>query len=359
MYRKVQPKEIFTLRKAMNSLLILCTCCMACSRGPDREITRSFYYWKTVFAPTAFEKTSMDTLQVQKIYLRYFDVAWNPASGSAAPRAQTVFSADGMDWLKKKKMDLVPVVFITNECLVKIDSAAAVDLGKRVLDLVTAMNRGQQISSCRELQIDCDWTVATRENYFILLKALRHALPDSQLLSATIRLHQLKYKSRTGIPPVNRGMLMCYNMGNLRDPQAKNSILDLDEMKKYVGALDHYQLPLDIALPLFDWKILFRQQQFNGIVYGLSAGELPSDCVEQRDGHFVFLRDTTLRGYDFKKGDWLRDEQVSENDLLDAAALINKNLPKTPSSVILYHLDSLLLKKYPTHELEKVFVRLR
>jgi hypothetical protein len=30
--------------------------------------------------------------------------------------------------------------------------------------------------------------------------------------------------------------------------------------------------------------------------------------------NIVFLRDTMIQGYDFKKGDWLRDEQVSEKD---------------------------------------------
>jgi len=359
MYCKVQPKEIFTLRKAMNSILILCTCCLACSRAPTRNISPSFYYWKTVFSPTSYERTALDSLQAHRIYLRYFDVAWNSVTNTASPRAQVEFSADALDWMRQTNRELIPVVFITNECLAKMDSLAAIDLGSRLLKLVTAMDSGHSLAHARELQIDCDWTVGTRENYFALLRSLRQALPDSQLLTATIRLHQLKYKNRTGIPPVNRGMLMCYNMGNLRDPRASNSILDLDEMKKYIGALDQYQLPLDIGLPLFDWKILFRQQQFIGIVYGLTVSQLPADCAVQRDGHIVFLRDTLLQGYDFRKGDWLRDEQVSEKDLLAAADLLNKNLPRTPATVILYHLDSLLLKKYPAHELEKVFVRLR
>jgi hypothetical protein len=140
----------------MNSILILCASCLACSPSPTRNISPSFYYWKTVFSPTAYERTVSDSLQVQSVYLRYFDVAWNPLPipRHRGPRWSFLL----MPWagLRQTNRELIPVVFITNECLAKMDSLAAIDLGGRILQLVTAMDSSHSIGHARELQIDCD-----------------------------------------------------------------------------------------------------------------------------------------------------------------------------------------------------------
>ncbi|MEZ4901823.1 MAG: hypothetical protein R2822_08725 [Spirosomataceae bacterium] len=50
----------------------------------------------------------------------------------------------------------------------------------------------------KEVQIDCDWTVATKAKYFRLLQQISALLPPSVILSATIRLHQIKFYRTTG-----------------------------------------------------------------------------------------------------------------------------------------------------------------
>ena len=67
------------------------------------------------------------------------------------------------------------------------------------------------------------------------------------MLSATIRLHQLKFIGESGIPPVDKGLLMCYNMGDLHRLRISNSILETAELKKYIKQLSVYPLKLDVA----------------------------------------------------------------------------------------------------------------
>lgn len=45
---------------------------------------------------------------------------------------------------------------------------------------------------------------------------------------------------------------MCYNTGDIDSPGESNSILDLEDAKKYLqGKHRAYPLPLDVALPVF------------------------------------------------------------------------------------------------------------
>src|ERR1019366_1414323 len=119
----------------------------------------------------------------------------------------------------------------------------------------------------------CDWTAATRATYFQLLKVARSRLNEagfaSAKISATIRLFQCKYMAKTGVPPVDKGLLMCYNMGNLTHPGTGNSILETTELKKYIASVTTYPLPLDVALPIFDWKVLFHEGSYAGLVKDL------------------------------------------------------------------------------------------
>ena len=49
-------------------------------------------------------------------------------------------------------------------------------------------------------------------------------------MSATIRLHQVKYRADTGVPPVDRGMLMAYNLLPPDQAGERSSILDNREL---------------------------------------------------------------------------------------------------------------------------------
>ena len=107
-------------------------------------------------------------------------------------------------------------------------------------------------TAIHEIQFDCDWTQSTKEKYFKFLRHFRQLQNDPTFqLSATIRLHQIKFANQTGVPPVNRGMLMFYNMADLESIKTPNSILDLEVAHQYIDSQTTYELPLDFALPIF------------------------------------------------------------------------------------------------------------
>jgi hypothetical protein len=315
-----------------------------------RKTERSYYYWKSVFALSDHEKHVVDSLHVSTLYLKFFDVDWNDAIQQPNPVAQVRINDTGF----LNKRNIIPVVFITNECIAKIDLQQSGVLAEKIDKLVKEVITINKLSNINEIQIDCDWTSTSKEKYFALLTRLS-ALVKPWKISATIRLHQVKYVSKSGIPPVDKGLLMCYNMGNLKDPSTQNSIIDREELKKYIGGLSKYPLPLDVAFPLFDWKVLFRNNHYAGLVQHLSNNVLNNGIAEKKGNQFLLLKDTVLAGFSFKKNDILRDEQSDYSTVLSAAKEINDRLAEKKINVSLYHLDSITLSKYNIHELENIY----
>jgi hypothetical protein len=331
-------------------LLVICIIFSCKEKREPRQITPSFYYWKSILNLTNFEKQKLNSLKAKTIYLKFFDVDWDESLKKPMPVAKLQTS----DKDQLKGFSVIPTVFITNECIQRIDSSQIEKLSENIYSLILEIKQANGFDSIAEIQIDCDWTEATRDKYFQLLKNTKLKTPNSKL-SCTIRLHQIKFISKTGIPPVDRGLLMCYNMGNLKDPATNNSILETAELKKYIGNLSNYPLPLDVAFPLFDWKVLYRNNMYAGLIQGLPEAALNSSFCNKTGNRYQVLKDTLLQGYDLHKGDMIRDEQSKIEEVLSAAGEISKHLKNTPLRVSLYHLDSVILNKYSTHELESIY----
>ncbi|WP_276479937.1 hypothetical protein [Paraflavitalea pollutisoli] len=335
--------------------LILTACQPAAQR---KTITRAFYYWKSTMHFTASEMQALDTLHVQKMYIKCFDVAWDPVAQNAMPLAKVQLTGSATNWLSAHPIAIIPTVFITNECMQRIAPGQVAALANNLHALMQRL--AQQLPATvqiPEIQLDCDWTATSQQNYFALLTALQQ-LPffQQKQVSATIRLYQCKYKEKTGVPPVNRGLLMCYNMGNLKNPDTHNSILEANELAKYIGNLQHYPLPLDVAFPLFDWKVLYQDKTYKGLIQGLSDTALQQPGIAVQQGNrYTLLVDTTLQGYSLKKGDMIRQEDATFAEVIRSARLLRSKLVTPQITVALYHLDSLTLHKYSTNELETMF----
>lgn len=341
---------------ALFKLLVICFIFSCKENNQSRRITPSFYYWKSIVNLTSFEKQKLDSLKVKTIYLKFFDVDWDETAGRPVSAAKLQATSAG----QLKGFLVIPTVFITNECIQKIDSSQIENLAENIYSLILEIKQLNDVDSIPEIQIDCDWTAATKDKYFQLLKIIKlsagsNGKTPNTKLSATIRLHQIKFLSKTGIPPVDRGLLMCYNMGNLKDPATKNSIVETEEIKKYVGNLSSYPLPLDVAFPLFDWKVLYRNNVYSGLIQGLPDAAFSNAFCNKTGNRYNVLKDTLLLGYNLRKGDMIRDEQSDIKEVLAAANEIGKHLKNTPLRVSLYHLDSVILSKYSTHELESIY----
>lgn len=348
-WKKIGQKKWKKTTLFFSSLFYLMYINYACNdKAPEKKIDRSFYYWKSVAKLSDFELHRLDSLKVSTIYLKFFDVDWDDATGSSIPVAKLQMQNQRLPI----KFHIIPTVFIANRCIQKIDSVKTVVLAHKIYKLIQQICTTYQIIPV-EYQIDCDWTAITREKYFSLLQIIKQE--SNKNISATIRLHQIKFLSRSGVPPVSRGLLMCYNMGNLKNPDTKNSIIEIKELKKYVGNLSAYPLPLDVAFSLFDWKVLFRNNKYEGLLANMPSALFTNTFSLTNDDHIEILKDTILSGYELKKGDMLRQEKSTINELLSAAIEINQHLKSTSFRVSLYHLDSVTLNKYTTNELESIY----
>ena len=297
----------------------------------------------------------MEQHGVKDLYLRFFDVAWDATFLKALPIAQ-VRIADSV-LLHKNDLNIIPTVFITNECIRYIQPAQCKVLAQNIYDLVTGIASLKNIR-IKEIQIDCDWTASTKEKYFSILSELQK-IDTLHLYSATIRLFQVKYAAEAGIPPVKKGLLMCYNMGNLKSVETDNSILDPAEVKKYTSNLDKYPLPLDIALPAFGWHVLFRNNIYTGLIQNLHQHSLNVHAKTISKDRFEIVNDITLNNVELKKGDMLLYESSSYEDIMAAATIIKQKIKSDSLRLSLYHLDSITLSKYSTHEIEAIFRSLR
>ena len=254
-----------------------------------------------------------------------------------------------------ESIGIVPVVFIVNDLLKSMDTVQLKALAWHIIPYVNAKVQQAGKKSYSELQIDCDWTTSTRDNYFYLLRQLAKATSAKrQPLSVTLRLHQLKNQKTSGIPPVQRVMLMCYNMGNLRKYGNQNSILELGELKKYLNEnLSDYSLPVDVGLPLFSWAVAFRNRQYIGISKKLDITLLNDKNQFKFIGNNLYKAVTDLPQYGLLNGDEIRWESVSENNLNQAAAYISPFIKTDRLNIIYFHLDENLLNAYTYAALEK------
>ena len=318
----------------------------ACRLQPtERNVQRSFYYWKTGFRLDATERQALDRHGVRKLYLRFFDADWDALANDARPLARL-----RVEQPPPPGITIVPVVYLTQELLQHSDPSAIRKLAERIAGLITAEAERSRMALADEVQMDCDWTTSTRDAYFSFLKELRRQpLLNDRKLSVTIRLHQLKYRGQAGIPPADRGLLMCYNMGNLKDPSIKNSIIDPDVLASYIGGLSSYPLPLDLALPIFDWWVLFDRNEYRGLVRDVRLN------LRGEERRVEFRTDTMIQGYSFKAGQWLRHETSEAGDVRLSAQRLSRKLKTEKITVILYHLDSANLANYTPDDLESFY----
>lgn len=302
---------------------------ISCGRHSDRSI--SFYYWKTSFHLNDYEKQTLSRNGVNTLYVRYCDVDIN---GPVAP-VSFDSTADGYN--------IVPVVFIKNRVFEKLDPGM---LAKNVFNLIKA----------RETQFDCDWTERTRENYFKFLQAYK-ALSKHRI-SCTIRLHQVKYPKRTGIPPVDYGVLMYYNMGNI-DAGPQNSIYESSIAARYNSFIRDYPLTMDVALPVFSWGLKIRDGKVVELLNKIYFAHFENDSNFRlvRKNWFITVNACFKAGYYFAKDDMVKIENVPAASLLQMAEDVNRNSNKKLRNILFYDLDSTNLVQYEKDIFQKVLGR--
>lgn len=334
----------FTYHYVLVALVIFC---VGCTFHEKEE--HNFYYWKTTYAVNKTEQAAIKNNCTKKIYFRLCDIEMGY---DQKPHPENV-----MLWIDKPDTSLTyfPVLYIKNEVfealsikdklgnVTGINELLVNDLAEKIYRLAKSSMEyvGLELT---ELQLDCDWNASTKDAFFYCLESIKKE--DSQLeIAATVRLYQLKYNDIAGIPPVDKAVLMCYNMGDMYDAKGGNSIYDLDIIEDYLPKKQNYNdIPISIALPIYSWYLAYRNDQFKGIVRDLSKTEL-EHFIKLDDAHYK-CNTNDLGKYRLQAGDILRFESITEKQLkLGKKMLVNK-LPNWNNEIIYFDLDSSSLTHY-------------
>lgn len=334
-----------TVATALVAILVLLGlgACSKPARTPGPPPARAFYYWRTTFAPTAAEAAALTELGVATLYLRVFDidergeVAGGLTMGAGAP--------------VPANLDVVPVVFVRHAAF---EHVAADVLAQRVWD--ETVRRYAPFGTPRALQFDCDWTDGSQGPFFAFVRAVKARAPGLAT-SATIRLHQVKYRERTGVPPVERGMLMFYNMGDIGRGDA---IYNAEAAARYTERIADYPLPLDVALPLWAWTVHLRDGVVRGLLQSVDASDMAQDFLAPAGAdRWVATRTAFFRGELLAEGDILEVETITPDAARAAARQVAPHLRSEGRTVALFDLAERNLTRHDTSSLAALFDSLR
>jgi hypothetical protein len=205
------------------------------------------------------------------------------------------------------------------------------------------------------MQIDCDWTESTKYKYFQFLSSIKNK--TRWKLGATIRLHQVKYKEKTGVPPIDYGVLMYYNMGQLNTNANSNSIYSAKTASLYKDYIYSYPLHLDVALGLFSWGVHSRNGKGIRLINNWNSHLIVDDNHFKviRPNNYICIKDTVVNQSMIYIGDLIKIEETSSEELLNISSELNEEIKNDSISVIFYHLDNFILKNYETNKLENIY----
>ncbi|MDN5109158.1 hypothetical protein PJV99_03305 [Aliarcobacter butzleri] len=263
-------------------ILVFALIVFSYNKTQKKDIQISFYSWEN-----SFEEQNIN----EKLYIKVLDVNFSTKLELLKTN------------IKETPKNFIPVIYITNETMKNVDYSL---VSKAILETLKNYKFD-------EIQIDCDWSLSTRSNYFNLLEDLKEKL--NKKISATIRLHQIKYYAKTGIPPVDYGVLMYYNMSNIGDFNTKNSILDNEIAKKYHYNFDVYPLKLKLALPLYSQAIQFREEKAISLFEGVEEKDFNNDFEKLENNRYKVLNSHYFKGRYIYKDDIFRLENSNEQDI--------------------------------------------
>lgn len=304
-----------TIFRTLTCLMSLVAVLSLASCGRE-EPKRSVYYWQTTLRVNAAERAFLARHGVGKVYCRYFDVV--PGNDGPQPNATIAFEG-----AFPKTVEVVPVVFIVNDCM----SQPHDGLAEKILRRVCQMNVTNDLPVAKELQIDCDWTMSTRRAFFAFLENLRALCRDRGMrLSVTIRLHQLSQPA----PPADHGVLMMYNTGDVTKLDVTKPILDIKDVMPYMRHLRGYGLSLSAAYPLFTWRVLFRGGKYVGIMHG-------DDDLPVLPGDSIAIRQPEL------------------DDILKAKKAVDDARSDANNEIILYDLNYKNIKRFNHDNFKEIY----
>ena len=144
---------------------------------------------------------------------------------------------------------------------------------------------------------------------------------------------------------------MFYNIGDLASVDETNSILNQEDAEKYVAHVADYPLPYDIALPLFSWVSVFRNNEFSRIISDVSSADLASFYKEE--DFYRCKEPENLNGWSIYPEEKLRFETVSKQDITQVLSSI-KQYSTQEFNVIYYQINSKVRQEFSASNLQNM-----
>lgn len=317
------------------------------------------YYWRTTFALNDYEKEFIKNHNIQKLYVKFFDIDrdWRIQNEENIVPEATIQFKDTLF----PALEIVPTIYITTYAIEAMQLKEK-DYAEKILKRVNAMCRQKRITF-NELQLDCDWTKNSRNHFFKLCEEIKQLLDSTQTLSSTIRLHQLVQTP----PPVDKGVLMVYNTGNLMEISTENSIFSRKDIEPYLRdkKLSNYSLPLDVAYPVYGWSLVFYPTEdkyhFDRI---MQRTDLSSYQQLKRIDKNTYEATEEINFTPHEKywnkvyeGYRIKVERPTAQEILEVKRLIDRQLADKNHNNILYHLDETQLSNYSDNEISEIYSR--
>ncbi|MDB5258678.1 MAG: hypothetical protein JWM14_3373 [Chitinophagaceae bacterium] len=329
------------------------------------KVERAFYYWKN----TSEELTHIDMryLELQstnKLYVKFFEVERNEEFGLIPTAKSSLrlrrysynYRNDSLRTVILDRLHIVPTVYIRNNIFAHTNPGELDSLADNIVFLIHKYYEEKYDdlpADYKEIQIDCDWTPSTKDHYFYLLKKIK-AL-SAKTLSATLRLYPYKYPDKMGVLPVDKAMLMCYNMSSPLSHENQNSIIDESELKKYLKDTKKYPVHLDIALPVYQWMHWYHNNSFFGILPSENLQRVQYASKKIKPLWYIIEKDIVIDNHLLKAGDKIKLEEADPQTIRKSIDQIQRYVPLDDSTTVsLFHLDEKNLSHY-THETLSAF----
>lgn len=314
-------------------LLACCVLLIACGRESKTLQAPSFYYWQLEHTPP-LPMAQLEAMDAQHFYIKLMDIEWSIKENLPIPKASLQLTPNLKPLFEKK---FTPCFYIQNEVFLNADSATSADFAQKIFDVFThkinqivstyKLDNNAVVTAVQEVQIDCDWTAKSKDQYFYFLSQLKKQLSRTTL-SVTLRLYPYKYPQLMGIPPADKAILMCYNMDNIKQFKTNNSIYDIDVLKQYITQPNTYPIAIEAALPIYGWYVWFRNQQYKGILYAPEFKQLTTSAMPNMPHHYLVTQESASTDRLFRYGDVLRLEQPDTTALIEGALWLRKQIPE-------------------------------
>jgi hypothetical protein len=328
---------------------------LICSCKSKLKTDNAIYY---CMDHLTLDNTQMKLIQetgTKKLYAKFFDVFWNSVAKAPNAGAKMLIDKKTKEWLDSTGVEVIPVVFITNECLEKIYEGKYNALAERIYGLLNGqLTNYMMLPRIHEIQFNCDWTDSTRETYFSLInymKMLPMILDRKISVSAAIYYDQCKDPKKFGVPPVDKVMLMCFS-----SPKQDISRNTVRTFKDDLADLNKYPLPMDIALPLPSERLVYRKNTFTGIIQNMeNVNEQDSIITKISLDHYKINTDTVLNGTTVLQGDEIYAPPADIEKVLSYEMTLKPKLSSNKATISIFWTDSSNARKYAAPYLHMIF----